>query len=87
MGSRALSEDYMKLSGAVDTHEGQDAIQRALDKLEMRAHGNITRFNKMKCKVLHLYRGNPQSQNSLGNEQRLALLRRIWECWGIGRWI
>lgn len=35
MGSKAPSADNIKPSGVVDTHEGQDAIQREPDKLEM----------------------------------------------------
>ena len=56
--------DETKLSGAVDTQEGRNAIQRDLDRFERWAHANLMEFNKAKC----LDQGNPKRRHRLARE-------------------
>lgn len=48
LGSSGPSADGTKMSGAFDTPEGWDAIQRHMDRLGRMAHGNLMKFNKAK---------------------------------------
>ncbi|GAB0199300.1 feather keratin Cos1-1/Cos1-3/Cos2-1 [Grus japonensis] len=66
VGSSAPNDT--KLCGVVDTVEGRDAIQKDFGSLERWARVNRMKFNKAKCKVLHVGRRNPKHDYRLGGE-------------------
>ena len=79
--------DDTKLGGVGDTAGGCAAIQRDLDRLESWVKGNLMKFNKSKCRVLHMGRKDSMHRHSLGVTcWKVALLRRPWQCWWTTSW-
>ena len=74
--------DDTKLSGAVDTLEGREAIPRDLGRLEKWAHENLMRFSKAKRRVLHWVGAIPGIDTEWGKiSLRAAPRRRTWGSW------
>jgi len=48
--------------------EGRDCRPKGPGQVERWAHANLMKFNKAKCKVLHMAQGNPKHKYRLGRE-------------------
>jgi len=77
------SANDTKLCSVVDTLEESDAIQRDLHRLERWTCVSRLKFNKAKCKVLHMGWGNPKHKSTGWVESgwRAALRRMTWRYW------
>ena len=74
--------DDTKMGGLADTPEGCATIQHVLDRLESWTRRNLMRFNKSKCRVMHMRRNNCMHQYRLGDD----LLERSSEKKEVGAW-
>jgi len=70
-----------KLGGALDFLKGQEALKRDLDRLEHLAMIKGMKFDKFKCRILHLGQSNPGYKYKMGEEwlESIPAERDLWE--------
>jgi len=80
--TRKEGSDDNKLGRSVDLLKGRKALQSDLDSLDQWAEANCTRFNKAKCRVLHLAHNHPINTTGLEmSAWRVARQKRTLGYW------
>ncbi|KAK4827341.1 hypothetical protein QYF61_016788 [Mycteria americana] len=74
-GTISKFADDTKLGGAVDSLEGQEALQRDLGRLEHWAITNGMKFNKNKCGILGWSKPRRKGPGGAGRQQAQPLVR------------
>jgi len=65
-GTLSKFADHMKLGRVSDKQEDYTGVQQDLYMMESWAERNLMRFNKGKCRILHMGRNNHMHQYRLG---------------------